>query len=86
MIVTVDLVCLTCCLCRLIFFLSRSDALCHQQTGSSLQHIFEALEVILSTVSAVYKCFVIQLLSEPDKQNVACLFKRQLLILSRTQN
>ena len=31
--------------------------------------------------------FVIQLLSESDKQNVACLFKRQLsLILSRRQN
>ena len=44
------------------------------------------LEVILSTVSAVQITFVIQLLSEPDKQNVACLFKRQLLILSRTQN
>ena len=42
-----------------------------------------ALKVILSTI---IDYFVIQLLSEPDK-HVACLFKRQLLlILSRTQN
>ena len=41
------------------------------------------LQVILYRIDY----FVIQLLSEPDKQNVACLFKRQLsLILSRRQN
>ena len=70
------------CLCMLLFFLSRSDALCHKQTGSSLQH--QGFGRYLK-YHIVY--FVIQLLSEPDKQNVACLFKRQLLlILSRTQN
>ena len=45
----------------------------------------KALKVILSTI-IIIDYFVIQLLSEPDK-HVACLFKRQLLlILSRTQN
>ena len=38
----------------------------------------------LQRLSKVPFYFVIQLLSEPGKQNVACLFKRQLvLILSR---
>ena len=51
--------------------------------GSSFQH--KGFRRYLKYHNIVY--FVIQLLSEPDKQNVACLFKRQLLlILSRTQN
>ena len=62
-------------------FLSRSDALCRTQTGSSLQH-----QGFRGYLKYHKDYFVIQLLSEPDK-HVACLFKRQLLlILSRTQN
>ena len=71
------------CLCMLMFFVSTSDALCHKQTGSltSLQHLG-----FRGYVKYTIDYFVMQLLSESDKQNVACLFKRQLLILSRSQN
>ena len=65
-----------------MFFLSRSDALWHKQTGSSVQHLGFS-----DYLKYHMDYFVIQLFSEPGKQNVVCLFRRQsLLILSRTQN
>ena len=70
------------CLCILIF--SYPDQMHYATNRQDQVFNIKALDVILSTI-IVY--FVIQLLSEPNKQNVACLFKRQLLlILSRKQN
>ena len=52
--------------------------ICYKQTGSSSQHLG------FRGYLEYYKCFIfyfeIQLLSEPDEQNVPGLFRRQLML------
>ena len=51
---------------------------CYKQTGSSPQHL--GFRGYLEYHECYIFYFVIQLFSEPDKQNVAGLFRRQLIL------
>ena len=52
--------------------------ICHKQTGSIPQHL--GFRGYLEYHECCIFYFVIQLFSEPDKQNVAGLFRRQLIL------
>ena len=59
---------LTYCLCLFAFFF---QVICHKQTGSSLQHL--GFTGYLEYCRCCIFYFVIQLLSEQDKQNFGSL-------------
>ena len=54
--------------------------ICYKQTESSPQHL--EFRGYLEYHECCIFYFVIQLFSEPDKQNVAALFRRQLIFAS----
>ena len=62
----------------LICVFSQVRCICYKRTGSSPQHL--GFRGYLEYYECCIFYFVIQLLSEPDKQNVAGLFRRQLVL------
>ena len=62
----------------LICVVSQVRCICYKQTGSSLHHL--GFQGYLEYCKCFIIYFVNQLLSEPDKQNVPVLFRRQLIL------